>query len=276
MSKRGVLEIETPNGFIEVEVGDPSVLEYTPIEVQTPNGWASPRLVDPANADTPLEVKTASGWKGIAQRVFRLIDSFEDHDIDEYYTSSSNWSIVHDTNKATHGQHALESSFGQGGSDALWSDSGMGLDHYPQRGDTFKTNHRLQSDANGCGHQFGCSGDGSNIYPDGYSARVNFKNNGEFRLIHQDPDGGNGGEYTIASTTIDTSNLLNTEHIEIETHFGDPTITSTLYDTIGSEVAQISGDDSDYYGEGFGWITSIDASLADEQYLWHDFARITA
>lgn len=274
MSKRGVLELQTPNGFIEIEIGDPAVLPYSPIEVPTPSGWAAPRLTDPADADTPLEVLTASGWKGIARRVFRLIDSFEDHDVDEYYTSSTNWTVVHDANKATHGEHAVESNFGAGGNDAMWSDSG--LDHYPTRGDTFKTNHRLQSDSNGAGQQYGCSGDGSNIFPDGYSTRLNFGNNGEFKIIHQNPGGGSGGEYTVATTAIDTTSYLNTEHVEIETTFGSPTITSTLYDTNGNSLATVSGDDSDWQGTGFGWITTIDAATSSDQYVWHDFARITA
>lgn len=274
MSKRGILELQTPSGWIEVEVGDPGVLPYSPIEVPTPSGWAAPRLVDPADADTPLEVQTASGWKGIARRVFRLVDSFEDHDVAEYYTSSTNWNVVHDTNKATHGQHALESNFGAGGNDAMWSDSG--LSHYPSRGDTFKTNHRLQSNNNGVGVQFGCSGTGSNIFPNGYSVRLNFGNNGQFKIIHQNPGGGSGGEYTVASTPIDTASYLNTEHVEIETTFGSPTITSVLYDTNGNQIASVSGDDADWQGTGFGWISTIDATKTSNQYVWHDFARITA
>lgn len=273
MSKRGVLELQTPSGFIEVEVGDPAVLPYTPIEVLTPSGWAAPRVVDPSEADTPLEVKTASGWKGIARRVFRLIDSFEDHDMGEYHSVSASFSIVHDIDKATHKEHALQSNFGTGGNDACWSSTG--LSNYPSRGDTFKSNHRIHHPANGAGVQFGCEGDGSNIYPDGYSARINHGNSGKFQLVHQDPNGGQGGEYVIDEALIDTSAFNNAEHLEIEVSFGSPTITATLYDTTGSQVTTISGDDSDFTGSGFGWISTIDASTGSDQYVWHDFGRIT-
>lgn len=271
MSKRGTLELQTPSGWIEIEVGDPSVLEYVPVETYTPSGWAAPRLVDPTDADTPIEIYTQSGWQGIARRVFRMVDSFEDNNLNEYYTFSSAWSTVADATYSSHGDYALHFTAGTGANGAIWSDSG--LTNYPHRGDTFRTNHYILSVENGTGVQYGASGDGSDSFPNGYSTRLNFGNNGKLKIVHQNPGGGSGGEYTVASTTVDISGLAN-ELLEIETSFGSQTITSTLFDATGTQIAQVSGDDSDWSGSGFGWVGTIGASLADEQHIYSDFARI--
>lgn len=269
----GVWDLYTPSGWLQIELGDPNLVEYSPVEISTPSGWAAPRLVDPADADTPIEIYTPQGWKGVAEHVYRLIDSFEDGGITEYYQTSNAWSVVDDPSLATHGTKVLHSSFGQGGKDAMTS--GTGLPYYPSRGETFRTNHITLGEANGFGHQFGLNHDGRNIFPDGYSVRANFGDNGDLKLVRQDPGGEQGGEQQLDTTVIDMSGLTG-QTLELETEFGNPTITSTLYRENGTIVGRVSASDTTFNGNDFGWISTLDATLADERHNYFDFARTTA
>lgn len=67
----GTIEIRTPDGWIEVNVVDPtdSRLDYPVLEANTGDGWGCLPVVDASEADTPLEVKTADGWKGIRRQL---------------------------------------------------------------------------------------------------------------------------------------------------------------------------------------------------------------
>lgn len=268
MTKLGTLELETPNGWLEVEVGDPDELAYTPIEVFTPNGWGALHLVDPAEADTPLEVYTPQGWKGVLQHVYRIIDSAEDGDIDEYTNFNNDFAAVQNATYAAHGDWSIEYASGQGAVDGCVSLSG--LPNYPSRGDRIKTNLYSLSEANGGGFQFACQED-RNAFPQGYRVSVNNENNGKLEVVYQDPS--TNTTNTLGSDPIDMTGHAD-EELELTIDWGSPTITATLHDSGGAQMGQAAGDDSEFDSGGVGWAASVDASLAENQFVYQDFGRV--
>lgn len=274
MSKYGEFDVYTQNsGWITIEVGDPSVMDYVPIEVYTQNnGWGAFNLVDPAEADTPFEVYTAAGWKGIKKKIYTLIDSMEDGDMAEY-TDNNNVFNAQTETFAEHGSYVAHFSAGSGSNSACVSLEGNGLNYYPSRGDKMTQMVRLGADVNGAGIQFGAQED-RNTFPQGYRATVNHTNDGAIKIVHQDPPGTSGGTYTVASSTIDTTGLADS-NLEFVVEWGSPTITATLYDSAGSQVGQASGDDSDFDSGGFGFTGSVDSNTGSDQHVYYDFARKT-
>lgn len=148
---RGILELYTQSeGWIQIELGDPADLDFTPIEVYTPNGWAAPNVVDPSDANTPLEVYTQSrGWMGIKRELVRVIDDFESGGLSAYPDTGSTGGRAVVGRAAHSGNYGLE----QTNFDIIASTSG--LDNYPGPGDTYEFYWQIPSSAyTGDGQQF--------------------------------------------------------------------------------------------------------------------------
>jgi len=75
--------------------------------------------------------------------------------------------------------------------------------------------------------------------------------------------GGSGNPLTTTSVTIPQNSWL-----EVEFDFGSPTLTLSLFDSSGSQIAQTSADDSEHDSGGIGWF-QFDSSSESSHYWDH-------
>lgn len=201
---------------------------------------------------------------------YQLVDSIEDGDIAEYQDNNNVFAALQDSTLATDGDWVLEFNTGSGGNSACASLTG--LDNYPSRGDNILANIQVAAVENGGGIQFALQDD-QNTFPQGYRVAINYQNNSDLEIVHQDPPGTFGGTYDVARTPIDMSGLAN-EPLELEVEFRSPTLTARAYDSGGGFLGETGDDDSDFDSGGFGWVGSIDTTLGEDQYVHQDFARV--
>lgn len=193
------LEINTPNGWLSIDLYDPGTFDFEPIEVHTAQGWKVPYVrPDPSKADTPIEIYTQSkGWTGLNSVGILRIDDFEDGD-------ASGWTVPSSTGGDTIVSPGLH------GTDYGWQLDGFreahlagadAVDRGPQQGDTFEYSFEIDDYSGNPAlfrFEFACSGTG-----DGDLYRI------EYEINDSDPDvaiykmsGGSSAE-TSTFKTID-------------------------------------------------------------------------
>lgn len=189
-----------------------------------------------------------------------VVDDFEDGDIAEYSGDTANFGVV--TSPTKNGSYALEYT-GTTNNGAITDTNDL---THPGQGDTFRINIRTTSVSEGVAEvlwavqsETGASG------LDCYSARGNFAG-GDFELNKYS----SGGRSTLAEdTTVSYSTGV---WYEIEVGWAtDGTMTVTLYDGGGNQVAQVSATDTGYTSGGVGWLGNRGDSA---QSSYYDYYRI--
>ncbi len=165
----------------------------------------------------------------------QVVDDFEDDDISEYGGHTGNFSVTTGTVKS--GSHALQMN--TNGNNHQISDTND-LTH-PSLGDTFEAWIYFQ----GGRPAFSWFTQTETHDANGYGARIQ----GSSFKIQRNPGGGNTS--TLESANVSPSNGW--YRIEI-THASDNTITATLENSTGTQLAQISASDSTYESGGVGWV----------------------
>lgn len=205
-------------------------------------------------------VQTAAGVSRTALSSVTMIDSFEDGDISEYGDGDgtlSAYAVTQDSTVAVDGDYYLEAT------DASFHTvfSETGLNAYPQQGDEWNVWMRVDdagSSNSYAGHYFGTGNDS-----DEYWTRIRPDSN-EFNL-----DLANGTTLS-ASATIDLATWYRIRHRwDDGSTFGGNAgdITATLFDASDTQLAELSGNDTQYSSGGIGWFHA--------NILHADYAHIT-
>ncbi|RLM53192.1 hypothetical protein DVK02_14985 [Halobellus sp. Atlit-31R] len=176
-----------------------------------------------------------------------LVDNFEEPLYEDQSKSLSDYyagdlaNYTRQQNTVMEGDYALERNSSD--SDFIVSTSGL---NYPEPGDVWRYWLQQNGDQNHT-HYFGVQDSGST--DNAYDVTVHW-NDQEIRLRKR-----SGGSNTSLDTTGQTITNGNWYEVEImwET---DGTITATLYDDSGSELASVIGSDTDYTDGGIGWSSS--------------------
>lgn len=179
-----------------------------------------------------------------------IVDDFEDGDIDEYGAETGEFSVS--TTQVQSGSYALyhpgDGSSSDGDTLSSDSDNDPSLDRYPTRGDTFEYHFYLPS-----------TGSNANLLFGGpyYLKQKTGQSEMELRST-------NGESFASASVTYPTGEWLRCV-IDFQA-----TITVTLYDSSGSQLAQLSATDTQYTGERIGF------DLGADQEAYFDAVEITS
>lgn len=181
------------------------------------------------------------------------IDDFEDNDLAEYDTTTG-FSLV--TSPVSEGTYALQ---GQSSGTQHIMRSSSGLANYPQRGDTIEFKTRLDTSTAKISLLFFGDGSGSN-----YAAQVSTQD--DWVALWKD-----NYATTLASSTgtIPTGEWLTGT---IETYAGG-TLTLTLTDSSGAQVATVTATDSAYSSGAVGWVVNT-SGASGQQTVYVDGARI--
>lgn len=187
-----------------------------------------------------------------------IVDDFEDGDISEYRVNTGSFSTQ--TTEVTNGSVALQ---GTPSSGSVYIRSESGLDTYPAQGDTFRVNVYLpESDTLGA-LMFGTQSGASNN-DEAYRAEVN-NTGSKIAIVLQD-----GSTTTVLSSQ--SVNVPGGEWLELEVAWAtDGTITITLFDSAGSQLAQTSATDTTYASGGIGF-RAYDGN--DQTAIYFDHVRI--
>jgi len=173
-----------------------------------------------------------------------VIDDFNAQDLSPYTDTSG---FFFESAPAFEGSHSLrtpgnQGPIGGGGGGHMASAQGDGLANYIQRGDTWEIRIRFIDDDNA---QISFGGDGlisSNQYVDTFEISVAGANRGGMQIQRRD----NGNVNVLAQTTTSLGVPLGVwNHLIVEWNANN-TITATLNDDTGSQIAQISATDSTY------------------------------
>jgi len=178
--------------------------------------------------------------------VERVVDNFEDGDLAEYTDQSEPAASATITNQAFAGSHALElTAEVVSGSDAENAGvfSGSGLPNYPSAGDTFEFRFFVD-DANGTPNDTVFRFFAGGIFSNDYAIRFDHIN-GRLRFAKRDGSGFN--PTTVANVAIPTQEWL---RCEVDTTAGGGTITITLDDSTGTQLATGSVTDSTFTSGG--------------------------
>lgn len=203
----------------------------------------------------------ADGGVASAERV-DYVDDFEDNDIEEYGADTANFEVQSTT--VYEGSYALETTLPS--NDFAGVTSVGGLDRYPQAGDTFQV--RMRWDSSDSIKHFIWAAQSVGENPDSYQVSVDANNN-KFALDRQE-----SGYNELTSTSYDPrTNADEWMRVKVE-HGTDGSITATLYDSSGSQVAQLSATDTTYTEGGVGFIESS-ASDGSASTYW-DAVEITS
>jgi hypothetical protein len=167
------------------------------------------------------------------------IDDFEDGNISEYGGDTASFSVQ--TNTVWEGTHALSGQRDMGGQSIA---STSGLDNYPTQDKKFTFYHQGNNESDS-GIGFFVQSETS--YPDGYYLEHSTIKN-EIVINLRD----NGNSYQLSSTNVSQS--TNTWYKGECLPESDGTITCTLYDTAGNELAQVSATDSTFSSGGISFI----------------------
>jgi hypothetical protein len=184
-----------------------------------------------------------------------IIDDFEDSDLSEY-----------DPDPDYPGQGSIVSSPTYNGSYALAiSDenteliSTSGLDNYPGAGDTFSFWVRASGGADNLNVSWGVQG-----HDDRYYAKLK-PLSGEFHLFKYKSE---SGDYRDGDTSL---SLSQDTWYEIEIDWGSGgTQTATLYNSSGSQLAQLSMSDSEWSTGGVGY----DGYLGSGESVYFDYVTL--
>ena len=174
-----------------------------------------------------------------------IIDDFNAQNLSPYTDTSG---FTFESSTAFEGSHNIRTPGNQGllaggaGGGHMASAQGDGLPNYIQRGDTWEIRMRFIDDDNG---EISFGGDGlisSNAYVDTYVISVAGANRGGMQIRRVD----NGSANVLAATTTSLGVPLGVwNHLIVEWNSNN-TITATLNDDTGSQIAQISATDSTY------------------------------
>jgi len=163
-----------------------------------------------------------------------VIDDFEDNDISEYSGDTGEYTVQSTTVKV--GSYALEipNISGDGGRHIQ---SLSGLDKYPQAGDTF---------------EFWVRSEVGNSATPGFALQNDAKNDC-YDILFNDSTLGirkfSGGSVSTLSSVSHTISAATWYRIVVEWG-GGGVITATVYDSSGSEVSNVSANDTTYTGGG--------------------------
>lgn len=186
-----------------------------------------------------------------------VIDDFEDADLSEYTGDTGSYSIA--TSPVFNGTYSLKVPGGSGGLNIV---SQSGLDTYPEPGDTFRFNH-YQADTAHTGVLFGVQNSG-----DYYTFDIDTRPGTVVDGLQLSVFSNGSLQYRI--DLADNLNIPLNEWLEGEVSWsqnGD--ITCTVWDSGGSLIGSISGNDTTYGAGGFG-VRTAGASSAGS---YIDYAR---
>lgn len=265
MAQIGTLEVETGSGTVQVPVFEPADVDNDMVRVQTDSGVGVLSLVDPSNAAYPyLRVKTANnGVLAVHDSTTSLpsgsgvIDDFNDGDLSEYQGDTNAFSTT--TSTVFEGTHALLSPASSGSLDTIYSQSG--LNTYPQAGNSVDV-HIYITAGDTRYRAFGFGKQAASGFAEGYEAVVDAFGD---KIMLEKRGGSRLGEHIISS--IPTG-----EWLRQNVDWGSSgTITHTLYDSGGTQLAQTSGSDSEFSSGGIEFIA--DQSTAPADTYW-DLAEV--
>lgn len=215
------VEINTPGGWISIDVYDPGTFDFEPVEIYTPNGWKVPYFGDPSEADTAVELYTQSGWKGLFTTGILRIDDFEDG-------NRSGWTVPGST-----GSDNVYSP-GLNGTNHRWQLNGFreahlagadAVDRGPEPGDIFEFWFRIEAAGGSVINRFEFSADGINE-PDCY--RLEFERgtgDNEFSLEKIQ----NGGQAKVDTDPGHSVNINQIYRCEVHWNVGNNSITAQLF-----------------------------------------------
>lgn len=213
-------------------------------------------------SDVPVKYWDGSSWVlfGSSSTSPVLVDDFEDGDLSQY-ASIAEASVQ--TGTVNSGTYALQFDTPDGTSYTFSSTSG--LNAYPSAGDTFEFYVYMTDASDYWKFSFGSQSEtalssGTTIV-EGYHAH--FKND-SFEINVR-----SGGSTTVFAGPTSVNPPEN-EWLRGEVSWGsNGSMTATLYDASGSEIASVSGSDSTYSTGGIGYYCNNSAGNASTQY-WDD------
>lgn len=191
-----------------------------------------------------------------AGRKKKIIDNWEDNDLSEYSSNSNGGSATVQTGTVYDGSYAMQIDTDGAGQDIWYSTSG--LNYYPEQGDIWE--RRLYTTGGGdvCAHGFGLQ-DLNNVY------KSEWRNNDAYKLTKI--SGGSGSVLTSTTVGSPTGEWLR-EKLEWAS---DGTITVTMIDSAGTQLAQLSATDTEFASGGVSWEMDNHNSNSSTSYI--DFAR---
>lgn len=190
----------------------------------------------------------SNGVYGIRNGVYQdtlqqLIDDFEDGDISEYGSDTGQYATQ--TSTVKEGTTALQGDVSSGNAYHILSTSG--LNYYPSQGDTWRLWNRVQSSGDMAANHFGVQSVPTSGLPDnGYMVQTRVAAN-EIRIYLR-----SSASWTLlASASVSLSSAT---WYEIKVDWAtDGTITLTIFDSAGSQLAQASATDTSFSSGGIGW-----------------------
>ena len=198
-----------------------------------------------SHVEKPVKRWTGSAWETVSE-TDRVIDDFNDRSLSPYGGSVAQWGTT--TSVVREGTASLVGNFGAGESRRLYSLPGMGLDYYPQQGDTIRYWTRLgTTDAIS---QFHFGKENSNT-GDHYEVYVD-RDNTRFGILK---DAASLSVVGMVNFTPQTNTWY-----EVEIVWGTGgSITARLLNASGSQLARIDGSDNQFNGRGIGFRTRTSA-----------------
>jgi len=170
-----------------------------------------------------------------------IVDDFEDGNISEYGGDTGKYSVV--SSPTASGSRSLE--FNANGFASIASTSG--LNTYPSQGDTFRC--RVRIDENDDSSQVYWAAQSAVSDPDGYKWSIQISNS-SFSFIKRE----SGSNTTLTSTTVTPPTG---EFLDVEVDWGSSGgHTLTLFDSAGSQLAQISATDTTYTSGGIAFLVA--------------------
>jgi hypothetical protein len=180
------------------------------------------------------------------------VDDFEDNDMSEYtITAGDSSEFTVQTSTVFEGSYALETTPDGSGGLVLLSDSG--LPRYPEAGDVFSWRGYLSSSTGNNNNSVFFGAQETSSRSNNYNARIQGYSGD---IVLRKWSGGSAS--TIASTSV-SGGIPQDEWLRGKVEWnGDGSMTFTLFDAAGNQLAQISGTDTDYTSGGAGYESAAD------------------
>ena len=235
-------DVDVGEADSEIEQTVDQDVELTPVKA------AAPTMQAAIGVDVPPDVTREMQASAAAIVAGATIDGFEDGDLAEYTVRNgdASWATTQQTT-VQGGSYALElDADGQSSGSAVESTSG--LITYPAQGDTFEYWGRYSSGTETNKHEFffATQGDGANYMSSSY--QVYFKPSADELSVQG--FGSNSG--SIPTDTAAVSFADDTWY-RVEVDWAtDGTITVTAYDAGGTQLGQVSIQDTTYVSGGIG------------------------
>lgn len=273
MAQLGTIRVQTDtNGTVTLPVfalGDSGSSVHEIWRVQTAGGTGFVPLVDPSSAAFPY-VRIQTQNNGVLAphneaTLSQWVDNFDDNDMAEYTLGEgSNTYINTQTGTVWQGSHALEIAIANGNNTHTYSLNGDGLDNYVFRSTTYRVYFRAGEvgSNNQLKVSFGMTGDTHGGSGSGYDADIR-PDDQQVRIVKIT----SGSQNNLASTSASLN--ANTWYYA-EIGFFSVTIDVTIYETDGTQVANVSADDTSHDGGGVGFgVEATGSSTA-----WFDAAQL--